>query len=321
MSAATKRCAKSFAIAIILLLLTIQFLTLYLLLIDKLPYGQQLPFVQLDKRKPLPTCMVFLHIPKSGGRTVVSFLKNVTAIMGFERQRIYGRKGTRIKQPKDLRVNYTFTLGHFTSRIFREKPDLLGCFRITLLREPVDRAISAFFFHEHEYHDIDLCLNAMNVDENNATNERGDTSERRLPSFHASRTRCRSNWQYSNDMTRRLAGMNDTNWNTRNENKYHAAIPTHVHLTHAKTNLVKYFDLVCYMHELESCAMRIMQTFQIREVSDELQAALSHMTMNKESKFKTKSRPDSLNDEDMRKFREANKIDSKLYDWALKNVQ
>lgn len=295
-----------------------------------------------QKGGSIPTCMVFLHIPKSGGRSVASFLKNVTLhVMNFTLQKTYGNDNVDL-QVSDLQVNNTLTLGHFTTLLFEEEPSFRQCFTMTVLREPVDRAISAFFYHGHKLDEIDRCLEAAtnatkrwharrNLTKRQYKNDTAASSRvkpRRQDITHkiAGKRRarrhtdvCRSNWQYSNDSTRRLAGSRSIKWNTKAETKFGIPQPDRQHLKVAQMKLLKEFDLVCFTHDLPSCADKVMEAFRLQSRDERLSIGLSRMTASVDPKFKTSSRPDKLDAEDMDKFRKANLLDTKLYDWALQN--
>ncbi|KAL7461123.1 hypothetical protein ACHAXS_001552 [Conticribra weissflogii] len=236
--------------------------------------------------KTPPQCIIFLHIPKVGGRTVNTFLKGVVASTGMKMQTLYPKdlreltlrqsdrlqagerkysprdadrssprvpsrisrdrplihgkddftdngtktdsvpRGAREKSHRPLRqhrrssvdeneildnlsFNNTVTTGHFTTILFDKSLHSESCFKMTVLREPVSRAISAFFYHKHNYpRDVDSCLSTGDVD----TSRKGTRP-------------CRLQWQYSNDMTRRLAGLPDTKWLTFLEDQYLASTP------------------------------------------------------------------------------------------------
>ena len=207
----------------------------------------------------------------------------------------------------------------------------------------MDRAISAFFFHGHRKKEIDRCLNAAAK----VVKPSAELSERNLKEYanHYNKTieihntsisqsqllhkvveherkseRCRANWQYSNDMTRRLAGSSDHKWNTKAEHRYRLAQPDRGDLEDAKAKLITEFDVVCFMHDLPSCADQVLDAFQLSRNDENLGPGLSHMTSTADSKFVTKTRPEELEENDMNRFREANLLDLELYDWAVKNA-
>lgn len=384
-----------------------------------------------DTAKPVPRvpkCLVNLHIPKVGGRTVGTFLQQVANLTGFERYPLYGHKGeeawedivqakrSRSKnkpssdQSKDNDQDTTssshnddyyenfLVQGHFSARIFEMYPELKECLIMTVLRQPVERAISAFFFHNHGRNEIDKCLSPENfkppkntadvIDRNpgdeghpgiviqrgNATilmsrpqinqtsrpdddslnNQTGDLAtgakfilarariDARKKNLVGATQRCKLFWQYSNDMTLRFAGLPELPWKswemsekgrkfrrdkvqhqqayeqTRRKSTFSiASIPqtNETHLARAKDNIQNYMGLVCFLHDLPSCAERILAAFQLRSASETID--LSIMSTNKTTKYKTKSRPDELDLKELHKFRKANRFDQALYDWAL----
>ncbi|KAL7504692.1 hypothetical protein ACHAXN_002274 [Cyclotella atomus] len=246
-----------------------------------------------------PTCLVCLHIPKCGGRSVEQFLDSVAmGTMGFKEQWIYvwGNRNRNIKIG-DLQIDNTFTIGHFTTLLFQEQPKFRDCFKVTLLREPVDRSISAYFFHGHKAREIDYCLQ-------NPLQSR----------------RCRYHWQYSNDMTRQLAGSRDRKWNTYFEHPINVPPPNRTHLESAKMKLMTDFDLVCFTDDLPSCATGVLDAFHLNrnEANANLTEGLSHMTATvKDEFYVTKTRPKQLDNTTMTKFIKVNELDLELYNWAV----
>ncbi|ACI64102.1 hypothetical protein THAPS_264495, partial [Thalassiosira pseudonana CCMP1335] len=86
--------------------------------------------------------MVFLHVPKVGGRATQLFVNSISDAAGIRYWRIR-------EFIANFFTDHTLTIGHFTTRLFDLKPELKECFTFTVLREPVDRAISAYYFHSH----------------------------------------------------------------------------------------------------------------------------------------------------------------------------
>ncbi len=130
------------------------------------------------------------------------------------------------------------------------------------------------------------------------------------------KSRCKFNWQYSNDMTRRLAGMAQVKWILYHENRYHSAVPTREDLDRAKHHLLNTFDAVCFLEYLPLCMDRIRRVFHVDEKSIS-QNATEGMKTNKENKFRTKTRPGELDDITTERFRLLNELDLELYHWAL----
>ena len=268
---------------------------------------------QTNADDDIPTCMVFLHIPKSGGRSVASFLTAVTDTFNFTKQNTYGEKNVHL-QPSDLSVNRTFTLGHFTTRLFDEQPAFRKCFTITVLREPVDRAISPFYYHKHRTGQIEGCLQVASSTNNNNTQFKQKYRGKKI---------CRSNWQYSNDMTRRLAGgsLHGMSWNTRAGSRFTKPIPNASHVHDAKLQL-RLFDLICFTHDLSKCADGVLRAFRLSRESqhnddERIRVSLEHMSPKVDPRWKTINRPDKLEESAMEKFREVNDLDIELYDWAI----
>jgi hypothetical protein len=250
----------------------------------------------------LPRCLVYLHVPKVGGRTVGSFLDQLIEHPKLRHTVTYTVYGERLSwDPQILGRKHRFRLmGHFSTKLFDIHPSLRDCFVMTVLRQPVDRAISAFFFHGHSSRGIKKCLS-------NST---------------ATRTQCWLYWQYSNDMTRFFAGLDDMPWNTymwgKNKN-IPVPQPTNFSLDEAKRKLKEYFDLVCFLNDLPSCAERLLSAFQLG--TNETGINVSVMAKNKTGIFRTQSRPNELRKESMLRFQKANTVDKELYDWAISNFQ
>lgn len=233
-----------------------------------------------------PSCLIFMHIPKVAGSSLKVLLENITRTEGYSLEGVYSKT---VRTPHSLKVNNTFIMGHFTTAMFELRPELLKCYKVTMLREPIERAISAFFFHGHQTREIDFCLGREGIN------------------------KCNLNWQYKNDLTRYIAGSPKTKWNTYLEYNYNSYPMNETHISVAKEKLKKYFDLVCFTTDLMSCAKNITSTFQVNTESPSIN--LAFFDNRKKGVWYNKEKP-RLNQTLVDKFRIANSIDSELYSWA-----
>jgi hypothetical protein len=118
-------------------------------------------------------------------------------------------------------------------------------------------------------------------------------------------------------MTRYFAGPDDVPWK--------AYLPPNAsvneaHLVDAKRKMKEYFDVVCFLHDLPSCANQILSAFQI-DYTVAARIDLSGMTTNKNSAFKTRERPNKLDSDSLLKFQNTNQLDLDLYNWALSTYE
>jgi len=199
-------------------------------------------------------CFVVYHIPKTGGMSLFAHMKHLAKHLGWERVEWYSWYGKRGEADPDpfndevdkRRYNYKkIHIGHFTPH-FEEKTLTTNCFRITLLREPVDRSISAFYYHKHMTVEWPRCF----------------------------QFKCRLWWEYINDMTRRFAGHGLKAWNSYQEKKYIAGDregggPRPEALDDAKKFLSK-FDYLCFLDDLSGCIVDMardlgLQDFQVED--------------------------------------------------------
>lgn len=233
-----------------------------------------------------PNCLIFMHIPKSGGSSLKVLLENITRTERYSLEGVYSKT---VRSPHPLKVNNTFIMGHFTTAIFQLRPEFLKCYKVTIIREPIERAISAFFFHGHQTHEVDYCLGREGIN------------------------KCKLNWQYKNDLTRYIAGSPKTKWNTYLEYTYNSYPMNETHVSISKEHLKKYFDLVCFTTDLKSCARNITSTFQVNTENPSIN--LSFYDDRKKGVHFNKEKP-RLNQTLFDTFRIANSIDSELYKWA-----
>lgn len=246
----------------------------------------------------IPKCLVFLHIPKAGGRTLEVFWDQLVEFVSLEETpyRVYS---TVAANPELINPLNRRIFGHFTTRIFQLNPRLQQCFTMTILREPVDRAVSAYFFHGKTFNDLHKCF---------------------AKSPLVRKQSCQYYWEYSNDMMRYFAPPREISWNSYYWGRKVVPLAKSEHLIQAKQNIQRYFDLVCFLEDLPACAQKILNAFQLHNNVDvDIDIDVSMMRPLKNGTFGTNARPKTLDDDTWSKFQHANQLDIDLYQWARSN--
>ena len=147
----------------------------------------------------------------------------------------YGRyKDTPISESPHFVRNYSVVhIGHLTST-FEQKTQTQHCAKLTLMREPVDRVVSAFYYHKHNESDWTDCFDSQ----------------------------CRLWWEYTNDVTRRFTNNLPT-WNSYVTDKYLANDPlTDTSLRQAQETLEQ-FGFVCFIDTMRDCILQLGRYYGI----------------------------------------------------------
>jgi Sulfotransferase family len=228
---------------------------------------------------------VFYHIPKSAGSSldiILADLAKKSLRWKFtEWYSYYGRsKGADILP--SLKWNHSrIHVGHVTPK-FIDVTHTERCKLISLLREPVDRAISAFYYHGHYTKEWDACL------------------------FSTNSSSCQYHWQYNNDMVRILAGQSST-WDTNDATKYAETPVNRTSLVAAQQFLLN-LDLVCFQNQLETCVKHLKNLLGIN-ASSTTATTIFRANVNRKRPF--------TDDITHQKVVAMNSLDAELYEWAL----
>jgi hypothetical protein len=179
-------------------------------------------------------------------------------------------------------------IGHLTPR-FEAETHTEHCAKLTLLREPVDRVLSAFYYHGHKTEDWQKCLQA--------TQSAGDAKNEKQP--------CKLWWEYTNDVTRRFAAHGDgATWNSYVVEKYLKDDPlTLLSYQQAEATLAK-FQFVCFIEDIRACISKLGRYYG--------QALKLPEDVVRNVNLKRGEVPDELK----QRIAEHNWMDVKLYQWA-----
>lgn len=93
-------------------------------------------------------CVIFYHVPKTSG---ASYQRPA----GWSEWSNYGPLPQ--SPPEELRKDWIFIRGHWTPQ-FKTEYLRRNCWQITMLRDPVMHALSAFYFHGHGTSEWESCL-------------------------------------------------------------------------------------------------------------------------------------------------------------------
>jgi hypothetical protein len=175
-------------------------------------------------------CIVVFHIPKTGGSSFQLFLRKVQRTLGWKwpdwytyRERHHETPPSKLTYNRDKFMvhHHVIHMGHLTPSFLKET-STEHCLTITMLREPIDRVISAFYYHGHKTPEWESCL-------------KNDTT-------------CQYAHQYQNDNTR-IFSANET-WNA-----YNIKTATKVDRKHLQKaqQFLSSVDLLCFLDHFEDC--------------------------------------------------------------------
>lgn len=243
-----------------------------------------------------PGCILFVHLPKAAGTTFAVFLRQIRNVTGWRYPNWYGYYG--LFGSKSPPPSYTHTSdrvihdGHVTPA-FLDLTNGEACYTVTILREPVDRAISAFYYHASKQakkepwpYTWDACL------DESATN-----------------ATCPSAKEYQNAMVRQYSDV--STWNTYDVGAFRKHAVDQQSLQAAK-NFLRGMNVVCFMHDLQSCRERVAAG----AIPDKYHQRLN-ITKASAGVKRNVNKHKKVTDEVRRKLVEANKLDIQLYEWAL----
>lgn len=178
--------------------------------------------------------------------------------------------------------------GHFTPQ-FLDLSDTHHCYKMTVMREAVDRVVSAFYYYNFSS-DWSSCLHKNRED--------------LCPHF----------WNYQNDVVRLLSNQTKT-WNSYDTREYKILQPNVTSLKAAK-RFLESLDLVCFMDQLEHCRERVLQLLHIEPHQGMLQHP-QNTSISKGIDHQNKnSRRRPVNTSLWRKLQDLNSLDVELYNWA-----
>jgi hypothetical protein len=167
-----------------------------------------------------------------------------------------------------------------------------------MLREPVDRAISAFYYHGHTTEEWDTCLFTNGTTHN----------------------QCRFKWQYHNDMVRGFAGRGSSirTWTSYDETLYPQIPVNRTSLQFAKEFLLD-MDLVCFQDDLYGCREQLYRrmTKSTSNNHTTLNLTLTSAVPPIGKQNVNSKRPSQMDEIITNKVRVTNWLDVKLYDWAI----
>lgn len=248
------------------------------------------PSAKNEEKAP---CLVVYHIPKTGGLTLGQHLESLADKLDWHTMTWYEKvcRAYGNSRPPQIRSynESVIHIGHLTPH-FEEVTHTQACYKMTLLREPVDRVISAFNFHLHQQYDWGPCLEK----------------------------RCRLWHEYHNDVVRRFAARGSA-WHSFSLESYlgdqedkQDEMESSL-LADAQRSLES-LDFVCFLDNIRGC---------IEQVS----RVLFQVTNGKGGPNKVLSFEDTVVNKNKRRGRvsttmkqhiaKANALDMQLYEWAL----
>jgi hypothetical protein len=243
-------------------------------------------FEGFQRRRPAPSqpdCIVAFHVPKTGGSSFKLFLNEVGSTMGWTMQEWYSYWDRYHDPPRGMLREKVIHRGHLTPT-FLNVTATQNCLTVTMLREPVDRVISCFYYHKHITREWESCL-------------RHDTP-------------CQWARQYQNDVTR-LLSVNAT-WTQYNYKTYSAERIDREHLERAQQFLMD-TDLVCFLDQFDDCKRKLLAMANLT-----LKVPASAGPKDKMNVGKTRK---NITVATRSQIELVNSLDIELYEWAVQQFR
>lgn len=245
---------------------------------DSLRMPQQLLSVHRRRPPSSSDCLVFMHLPKTAGTSVRRLLKRAADDLGWQWFSWHRHN----VPPVDGVVyhHHAIHIGHVTPA-FLQQTSTEQCLRFTVLREPIDRVTSLFYFLQRTkgYHN--------------------NTLEACFDPFTNSNSQCQYWYQHQNEMVRQLS--NDRYWDNQ-EVDYGRTRITGPAVADAQEFLAD-TDMVCFLDNLDACIQRMFGILGLPPPT------LGAKNVNAQRS----SPPDQVLD----RMRAVNEYDVQLYEWAL----
>ena len=261
-----------------------------------------------------------MHIPKTAGTSLGFVLKQLSNQNHWTAKAwdptihapvLSHATSTRHQTRAEVVYNQSFVhRGHFTPR-FLQATHTDACLRFTVLREPVDRVLSQFYFYQSKATAALQQQQQQQEEESNAQYQLPATL--RGYSFNMTWEDCLTPnstvcvyWnQYQNEMTRLLSGASIA-WGRHNESHVQTVVNT---TTLRRTQQFLWdTDLICFWDQLEMCVQRLHQLLNLTG-DPRRHISLPRKNVNEQ-------RPRNVSSFILERIRARNSYDLELYEWA-----
>lgn len=228
------------------------------------------------KRNSERSCIYFNHFPKTAGTSILTFLRDVSDHLNYSMfywydwnppnlNGFYNESWPRLKLTYNNNAIHT---GHKIPIIFRRLAKLENCYMFTVLREPVDRMVSLFFYKREWWKDWDDFIEKTAKPDPNKTSKFLLSTHNSLGGCVQDECSCSINPDWNMKDHRELLCKVDVDFSPPINMSRAVEI--------AKKFLLQH-DLVCFMDDLNACARELNRIIG----HPELAAEIKHLNIGK----------------------------------------